>query len=102
MFGIPNNPLAQVLSLLVFGALLVVAVVMGAVLLAAVFGFAVLAWIAFSVRVWWLSRKYRAAAQNRTPDDRASKESQGLLIDAEYTVIEERDARRGPRDPHSP
>ncbi len=96
IFGLSGGPLAQALSVLVFGALLVVAVVMGAVLLAAIVGFAALAWVAFSVRLWWLRRKLRrgTAAQ----DGAGPATPAGKLIDAEYTVLDERDARRGPRD----
>ena len=54
LFGISGGPLAQALSVVVFGVLLVGAVIMGAVLGAAILGVAVVAWIGFSVRLWWL------------------------------------------------
>jgi hypothetical protein len=104
VFRMSGNPVVQVLYGVVFAVLLVGAVVMGAVLLAAVVGVAVLAWIVFSIRLWWLRRKLgragaaafgdRGAAQGRTNPG----EPAGRLIDAEYTVVDERDPQRGPRD----
>jgi membrane protein implicated in regulation of membrane protease activity len=91
LFGLSGGPLSQALSVLVFGALLVVAVVMGAVLLAAIVGVAVLAWIAFSVRLWWLRRKL---GRGTAGTDRGGQAASGRLIEAEYTVLDERDARR--------
>jgi membrane protein implicated in regulation of membrane protease activity len=95
VFGAPGGPLAQFFALLVFGALLVVAVVMGAVILAAILGLAVIAWTVFSVRLWWLKRKLGGrAAHERGPQP--PNQPGGQLIDAEYTVLGERDARRRP------
>jgi uncharacterized protein (DUF2062 family) len=78
--GASQNPIVQVVSLILVGLALVVAVLMGAVILAAVFGLAVLAAIVIAIRVWWLRRKLR-----RTP-----QASGGALIEAEYEVLRER------------
>jgi hypothetical protein len=85
-WGTSGNPLLQALSLLVFGLLLIGAVVMGAVILAVVLGLAVIGALAFYARFWWLSRKMRGSAPARGGESAAGK-----LIEAEYTVVEERD-----------
>jgi len=88
LFGPSSNPLVQVASLLLFGLVVIGAVVMGAVILALVLGLALIGAIAFSLRVWWLRRKFaRAAAEQGYRDPGTS----GRLIEAEYTVVEQRD-----------
>lgn len=86
-----GNPFVQVLSIVAFGVVLIGAVVMGAVILALVFGLAVIAAAGFSVRLWWLRRKLgrRGAGGMDTA-------AGGRLIEAEYTVVTERSARRTP------
>ena len=85
-FGTSGNPLWQALSLLVFGVLLIGAVVMGAVILAVVLGVAVIGAIALYARLWWLRRKVGSATTAG-----GAEAATGRLIDAEYTVVEERD-----------
>lgn len=100
-----GNPLAQILSLLVFGVLVAAAVIMGAFVLIAALGVALIAFIAFSVRVWWLRRKLRS----RGPFDGSSGPGQGAgpdksipYIEGEYEVLDaeaDPDAeRQRPRD----
>ena len=96
VFGMSGGPLAQALSVVVFAVLLVGAVVMGALLLAAIIGVAVLAWIGFSVRLWWLRRKL--GSSGAAEHGAEASPPTGRLIEAEYTVVEERDPGRGPRD----
>ncbi len=96
IFGVSGGPLAQALSVVVFAVLLVGAVVMGAVLLAAIVGVGVLAWIGFSVRLWWLRRKLGSGAAAEHVAE--APPPSGRLIEAEYTVVDERDPRREPRD----
>jgi uncharacterized iron-regulated membrane protein len=88
-----GNPLVQVASLVIFGVVLIGAVLMGAVILAFVFGFAVIAAMAFSVRLWWLRRKLQRAQG----DGGYRSEHGGRLIEAEYTVVRERRPQRRPR-----
>lgn len=85
-FGAPGNPLLQALSLLVFGLFLIGAIVMGAVILALVLGLAAIGAIAFYARLWWLRRRVGVSAPGRGPEP-----ATGRLIDAEYTVVEQRD-----------
>jgi hypothetical protein len=87
-FGTSGNPLWQALSLLVFGLLLIGAVVMGAVILMVVLGVAVIGAMALYARLWWLRRKL-----GRSAAARGAEPGMGTLIDAEYTVVEERDPR---------
>lgn len=90
-----GNPVVQVLSLLVFGVALIGAVLMGAVIIAFVFGFAVIGAIVFSVRLWWLRRTMQRQAETGGASRPASD---GRLIEAEYTVVRERESQRRPRD----
>ncbi|HLF09592.1 MAG TPA: hypothetical protein VJA26_00115 [Gammaproteobacteria bacterium] len=80
--GMSSNPIVQVISLIVVGLALIVAVLMGAVILAAVFGLAMIAAIVIAIRIWWFRRKLRRA-----------QPTGGALIEAEYTVVKERELR---------
>ena len=81
-----GNPLAQILSLLVFGVLVAAAVIMGAVVLLAALGVALIGFVAFSARVWWLRRKLRG--RGRSPGETSGR-AQGIrYIEAEYKVID--------------
>jgi uncharacterized protein (DUF2062 family) len=85
-FSTSGNPIVQAISLLVLGLALIGAVLMGAVILTFLFGFAVIAAIVFSIRIWWLRRGIaRSRARSREPA------AHGRYIEAEYTVIEERE-----------
>jgi uncharacterized iron-regulated membrane protein len=90
-FGSSGNPLAQILSLLVFAVLLVGALIMGAFVIAIVLGLAVIASVVFAIRVWWLRRKFGG----RPPFDRGaeppSPPEHARLIEGEYEVIDEQD-----------
>lgn len=88
-----GNPIVQVLSLLLVGAVLIGAVIMGAFILSALLGVAAIAAAVFAVRIWWFRRKLRQAA-GRPDQLREAQRYDGRLIDAEYTVVRERDARR--------
>ena len=88
-FGAANNPLVQVLSLLVLGVVLVGAVIMGAFVLMAVLGLAVIGFVAFTVRSWWLRR--------RAPKSGGAEAGAQSIryIEAEYEVVEsDEDAER--------
>jgi len=92
-FGSSGNPLVQILSLLAFGALLTVALIMGAVVIAVILGLAVIAGIVLSVRVWWLRRKFRGGP----PFDAGSGPpgpgpGNARLIEGEYVVVKKPDA----------
>jgi membrane protein implicated in regulation of membrane protease activity len=93
--GTSGNPVVQVLSLVIFGVVLIGAVLMGAVILSFVFGLAVIAAIAFSVRLWWLRRKLQRRGRN---DGAFAAQADRRLIEAEYTVVRERETQRRPRD----
>jgi hypothetical protein len=59
---------------------------MGAVILAIVLGLGVIGVVAFYARLWWLGRKARRSGLQRD-----AGATTGRLIDAEYTVVEQRD-----------
>ena len=92
-FGASGNPLAQILSLVVFGVLLVAAVIMGAFVLLTLLGIAVIGFLAFSIRGWWLRRKHGGG---RGPNGRGPGGSGGpgeaaksiRYIEAEYEIVD--------------
>ena len=89
------NPFVQALWMVVGVAVLVAAVVMGALVLAVLLALGVVAALVFATRVWWLRRKLeREGAFNAPPasTDGAAEPHEPRLIEAEYTVVNERDA----------
>jgi hypothetical protein len=92
-FGTSGNPLVQALWMLVGGVLLVGAIVMGAVVLAVLLALGAVAVAVFAIRVWWLRRTLeRSGAFDAAGRDAQAPPAQ-RLIEAEYTVVAERDAR---------
>lgn len=95
-----GNPVVQVLSFLVAGLALIASVIMGAVVLAFVLALAVVVAIYFWIRIRWQLRGVRRASaagadarrEASTREDRR-RAGQGRIIEAESTVIEERDLR---------
>jgi hypothetical protein len=96
-FGNSGNPLAQILSLLVFAVLLVGALIMGAFVIAVLLGFAVIASLVFAVRVWWLKRKYgaRPPFDGGPPPNGPADDTR--LIEGEYQVLSDADAEEARR-----
>jgi hypothetical protein len=88
----PGNPILQVLYFLAGGILLIGAVILGAFVLAIVLGFAVVAGLIIYARVWWLSRKL-AKERGASRAARGGSSSGSELLEAEYTVVSERDER---------
>lgn len=86
-FGSSGNPLAQILSVLVFGALLAVALVMGFVMIAMLLGLGVILTVVFVVRGWWLRRKFRGGP----PGDGPGPANGRRMIEGEYKVVNEPD-----------
>ena len=95
-----GNPVAQVLSFLVAGLALIASVLMGAVVLAFVLAVAVVVAIYFWIRIRWQLRGMRRASvagadarREASARDHPRTAGQGKIIEAESTVIEERDLR---------
>lgn len=95
-----GNPVAQVFSFLVAGVVLIGVILTGAVVLAFVLAVGVIVAIYFWIRIRWRLRgairanrsgaDARPEASTQAPGRRAG---QGRIIDAESTVIEEREWR---------
>ena len=84
---ISRNPLAQALSLLVLAVVLVGAVIMGAFVLLAFLGLAVIAFLGFKLRAWWLRRQGRGGG----PGDGAGPGRPAKVvryIEGEYEVVD--------------
>ena len=90
--GAANNPLLQALSLIVAATLLGVAFVMGAVVIALLLAVGAAIALTVAVRIWWLHRRL-----SRTAAGDASDPSAPQVIEGEYTVVGEADAKRGRR-----
>ncbi|MGI9343263.1 MAG: hypothetical protein ACR2QV_10450 [Gammaproteobacteria bacterium] len=80
--GKPPNPLVQILGFVAAICITVVAVIVGGIVLAGLLGFVLLAAIFIYARVWWVTRKFRAAERQRDPP--GSSET----VEAEYRVID--------------
>jgi len=96
-FGKSGNPLAQILSVLVFGVMLVAALIMGAVVIAVLIGLAVILAVVLVVRTWWLRRKFRSHSPLESgyePSDTHKR-----LIEGEYKVVKRPDAEDARRQP---
>ncbi|HEX5421545.1 MAG TPA: hypothetical protein VFY39_16255 [Gammaproteobacteria bacterium] len=91
--GAMSNPLVQALSLFVLGAVLIGAVLMGAVILSFLLAAAAVGAAVIAVRIWWFGRKLRHAAERRDRLHGPDHSSHGRLIDADYTIVAEREAR---------
>ena len=94
-----GNPLAQILSVLVFAVLLAGALIMGAVLMAALLGLAVIFGTVLAVRAWWFRRKLGRPPESGydPPPPPGPEPVQKRLIEGEYEVVkqpEANDARR--------
>jgi hypothetical protein len=88
-FGNSGNPLAQILSLVVFGVLLVGAVIMGAFVLLTLLGVAFIGFLAFSIRIWWLRRKHGGRGPNGPSSGGPGGPAEGIrYIEGEYEVVD--------------
>jgi uncharacterized iron-regulated membrane protein len=93
-FGNSGNPLAQVLSALVFAVVLVGALIMGAFLLVALIGLAVIGFLGLQLYAWWRRRKSRGRGPNGGAGP--GRPAKGIrYIEGEYEVIDaDADAER--------
>lgn len=88
------NPLSRLLAGLLAVLALVGAFFFGLVVLALVFGLGLLAWLALTLRMWWLRRQLGGARGSPGPaeppgDDPGQRGSsrEGNVIDADYEVV---------------
>ncbi|MGI9259289.1 MAG: hypothetical protein ACR2QQ_10665 [Gammaproteobacteria bacterium] len=97
--NLPQNPIVKVFAMIVAALFAVGAIFLGAVVIFFLVGFALLVWILFSVRLWWMRRQMRGRgghAQTRTRT-RTEREG-GDIVEVEYRVVEERSPESYPRD----
>lgn len=79
--GLPENPILQVLVLVMGAVVAVGAIFVGAILLSLFLGLAVIAGLVLYIRLWWLRRGLRSG-KSRSRSDR--------FVEVEYTVVDER------------
>jgi small-conductance mechanosensitive channel len=91
-FRMPSHPLLQIAYVLVGGIVLIGALFMGAVLLTVALGLGLIVGAAALLRAWWLGRSGPGPARSRPAQARPAA---GKLLDAEYSVVAERDERDG-------
>ena len=90
----PLNPLSRILAGILAVLALVGAFFFGIFVLAFAAGLGLIAWLLFSIRLWWLRKKGmisgagRGPAQAPGPD---SGETSRDIIDVEYTVVSRQD-----------
>lgn len=91
----PMNPLARLLAALVGVLALVGAFFFGVFIFAIAIALGLIAWLAFTVRMWWLRRKLeRGEGFSAGPSMRPNvSENNEDVIDAEYEVIEREEER---------
>ena len=95
----PMNPLSRLLAAILTVLALLGAVFFGVFVLALVAGLGLIAWLVFSLRVWWLRKKFShsgvapesAGRAGQSAGPRAGERKGDDVIDAEYTVISRRD-----------
>jgi hypothetical protein len=92
----PMNPLSRLLAGVLGVLVLVGAFFFGLFVLALVAGVGLIAWLAFSLRVWWLRKKMGGirpgpAAGGGQDQTEGRGDANGKIIDAEYTVVSRRD-----------
>ena len=86
-FGNSGNPLVQALWLLVFALALVGVFIVGAFVLMAIVGLAVITFLGFKLRAWWLRRRSRGGPPGAGSGPGGP--AKGIrYIEAEYEVID--------------
>lgn len=92
------NPLSRLLAAVLAGLALAGAFFFGVFILAFAAGIGLIAWLIFSIRLWWLRKKGRfsgpgQASSSGSPQGQGSVsgESDRDVIDAEYTVVSRRE-----------
>ena len=91
-FRLPSHPLLQVVYVLLGGIVLIGALFMGAVLLTVALGLGLLIGTVALLRAWWRGRGRSPPARGRPAQGR---QPAGKLLDAEYSVVAERNERDG-------
>jgi hypothetical protein len=90
------NPLSRLLAGILAVLALAGAFFFGVFVLGLVAGLGLIAWLVFSIRMWWLRKKFAGNlggmggmdSQNREQDAGADN---GDIIEAEYTVVSRKD-----------
>lgn len=90
----PMNPLARLLAGVLAVLALAGAFFFGLVVLGLAVGLGLLAWLALTLRLWWLRRRMQRAGNRgrsaETPGGGQGGADQGRVIDADYEVVSRR------------
>lgn len=88
------NPFSRLLAAILAVLALVGAFFFGIFVLAFVLGIGLIAWVSFSIRLWWMRKKGTVTGVGQGPAQRpgpGSGETSRDIIDAEYTVVSRRE-----------
>lgn len=84
----PSNPLSRLLAGLLAVAALVGAFFFGLIVLALAAGLGLLAWLALTLRLWWVRRQMaRVGSGPASGEDKPESGRGGNVIDADYEVV---------------
>jgi hypothetical protein len=94
----PMNPFSRLLAAILAVLALVGAFFFGIFVLAFAAGLGLIAWLLFSIRLWWMRKKGMIGSAGRGPANGpgqrpgpGSGETSRDIIDVEYTVVSRRD-----------
>lgn len=94
----PMNPFSRLLAAILAVLALVGAFFFGIFVLAFVLGIGLIAWVSFSIRLWWMRKKGTVTGPGQGPANGpaqrpgpGSGETSRDIIDAEYTVVSRRE-----------
>lgn len=92
----PMNPLSRLLAGILGVLALVGVFFFGIIVLALAVGLGLVAWLVFSLRVWWIRKKFSAAGGGMETEGgregvRQSGGNEDDITDVEYTVVSRRD-----------
>jgi hypothetical protein len=95
--NLPQNPIVRVFAMIAAALFAVGAIFLGAVVVFFFVGVALLVWLIFRVRFWWMRRQMPGRGSYTGTRTRTERDGDDI-VEVEYRVVEERSEERYPRD----
>lgn len=95
--NLPQNPIVRVFAMIAAALFAVGAIFLGAVVVFFFVGVALLVWLVFRVRLWWMRRQMPGRGSYTGTRTRTERDGDDI-VEVEYRVVEERSAESYPRD----